>query len=78
MIPRQLDAVALNTREADFKSITFGADRSYVDRLPRDCWLNDYRFSRKVKGDAKDVGILNIRNAPLRSARRTGVVAPDR
>ena len=75
---RQLDAIALDAREADFECVALGPHGLDLDRLARRLRRSDDRLGREVEGNAEHVGIFDIEEACLRSARRTGGAARGR
>ena len=61
----QLDAVALDAREADLQCVAVGADGLDLDGLARRLRRGDDRLGGEVEGDAEDVGVLDVEEALL-------------
>ena len=62
---RQLDAVALDAREADLERVALGPHRLDLDRLARRLRRRDDRLGGEVERDAEDVGVLDVEQALL-------------
>ena len=62
---RQLDAVALDAREADLERIALGAHGLDLDRLARRLRRRDDRLGGEVERDAEDVGVFDVEQAFL-------------
>src|SRR5664280_931916 len=58
-ILRQLDAVALDAREADLEGIALGAHGLDLDGLARRLRGSHNRLGREVEGNSEDVRVLN-------------------
>ena len=59
----QLDAIALDAREADFERIALGADGLDLDGLARRLRRGDDGLGREVEGNAEDVGVFDVEEA---------------
>ena len=57
---RQLDAVALDAREADLERIAVGPDGLDLDGLARRLRRRDHRLGVEVERDAEHVGVLDV------------------
>ena len=57
---RQLDAVALDTRKANFQGIAFRAHSFHLNRLARGLRRRDHRFGGEVERHAQHIGILHV------------------
>ncbi len=61
----QLDAIALDAREADFERVALGPHGLDLDRLARRLRRRDDRLGREVERNAEDVGVLDVEQALL-------------
>ena len=57
---RQLDAIALDAREADFQRVALRAHGLDLHRLARRLRRGDDRLGREVEGNAEDVGVFDV------------------
>ena len=56
----QLDAIALDAREADFQRVAVGAHGLDLDGLARRLRRSDDGLGGEVEGNAEDVGVLDV------------------
>jgi hypothetical protein len=66
---RQLDAVALDAREADLQRVALGPHGLHADSLARLLRRRDHRLGVEVERDAQHVGVLDVEQTVVRSAR---------
>ena len=57
---RQLDAIALDAREADFERVALGPHGLDLNGLARRLRRRDDRLGREVEGNAEDVGVFDV------------------
>ena len=60
---RKFNAVAFDTREADFQGVTFGTHGLDLNGFARKLRRGDDRFGSEIEGDTEHVGILDIEEA---------------
>ena len=57
---RQLDAIALDAREANLQMVPVRPNRLHLHGLPRRAWRRDDRLGGEVERHAEDVGVLGV------------------
>ena len=62
---RQLGAIALHAREADFAVVAVGADGFDLDGLARFLRRRDHGLGGEIEGDAEHVGVFDVEQAFL-------------